>query len=182
MEKNTTQLSFSSLSVEKRRSKGTFFTQMDALIDWASIEKEIRLHYYKGFSVAGRPSYSGLLLFKMSLLQTWYGLSDYEVEERVNDSLSFMRFVALTLEDPVPDNTVLSRFRTELTKKDAYEKLLTNTNDQLEKRKVILLKKWAIMDAGITDTLRRPRGKKEYGIVEDRKKVTAQKTHPKHWL
>jgi len=28
----------------------------------------------------GKRSCSGLLLFKMSLLQTWYGLSDYEVE------------------------------------------------------------------------------------------------------
>jgi IS5 family transposase len=45
-------------------------------------------------------------------------LSDYEVEEKVNDSLSFMKFVGLTLEDDVPDHSVLSRFRTELTQKD----------------------------------------------------------------
>ena len=50
----------------------------------------------------------------MTLLQTWYGLSDYEVEEKINDSLSFMKFVGLTLEDDVPDNSVLSRFRTEM--------------------------------------------------------------------
>ena len=168
MEKNTSQLSFSSISVAKRKLKNEFFTQMNILIDWSLIEKEIRQHYSKGFSVAGRRSYSGLLLFKMSLLQSWYGLSDYEVEERVNDSLSFMNFVGLTLEDSVPDNTVLSRFRSELTKKDAYEKLLTNINDQLE-AKGILLKKGAIVDASITDTLRKPRGKKEYEIVEDRK-------------
>ncbi|ERJ86106.1 hypothetical protein HMPREF1988_00165, partial [Porphyromonas gingivalis F0185] len=28
-------------------------------------------------------------MFKILLLETWYGLSDYEVEERINDSLLF---------------------------------------------------------------------------------------------
>ena len=171
MQKNTQQLSFSAISVSKRKIKSEFFDQMNELLDWSTIDKEIRKHYNKGFSVAGRPSYSGLLLFKMTLLQTWYGLSDYEVEEKVNDSLSFMKFVGLTLEDDVPDNSVLSRFRTEMTQKNAYEKLMGHINDQLEK-KGILLKKGAIIDASITDSPRKPRGKKEYEVVEDRKEVS----------
>lgn len=177
MQKSTSQLSFSSLSVSKRKLKNQFFAQINTLIDWTMIEKELSCYYSKGFSVAGRPSYSGLLLFKMSLLQTWYGLSDYEVEERVNDSLSFMQFVGLTLEDAVPDNTVLSRFRTELTQKDAYEKLLLSINNQLE-TKGILLKKGAIVDASITDTLRKPRGKKVYELVEDRKENGSTSSTP----
>jgi len=59
--------------------------------------------------------------------------------------------VGLTFEDDVPDNTVLSRFRTELTRKDAYEKLMGNITLQLEE-KGILLKKGAIVDASITDS------------------------------
>lgn len=171
MQKSTQQLSFSSISITKRKIKSQFFDQMNLLLDWTSIDSEIKKYYSKGFSVAGRPSYSGLLLFKMSLLQTWYGLSDYEVEEKVNDSLSFMKFVGLTLEDSVPDNTVLSRFRTELTRKQGYEKLMDLINIQLEE-KGILLKKGAIVDASITDSPRKPRGKKEYEIVEDRKEQT----------
>jgi transposase, IS5 family len=173
MQKNNSQLSFSSLSLSKRKVKNEFFEQMNRLLDWSSIEADIKKYYSKGASVAGRPSYSGLLLFKMSLLQTWYGLSDYEVEEKVNDSLSFMNFVGLTLEDDVPDNTVLSRFRTELTKKKAYEKLMDNINGQLE-QKGILLKKGAIVDASITESPRKPRGKKEYEIVQDRQEPTDQ--------
>jgi len=145
---------------------------MNRLLDWSSIEAEIKKYYTKGASASGRPSYSGLLLFKMSLLQTWYGLSDYEVEEKVNDSISFMNFVGLTLDDDVPDNTVLSRFRTELTKKKAYEKLMDNINGQLEK-KGILLKKGAIVDASITESPRKPRGKKEYEVVQDRQEQSA---------
>jgi IS5 family transposase len=56
----------------------------------------------------------------MTLLQTWYGLSDYEVEDRVNDSISFSRFVGISLDNPVPDHSVISRFKTELTKKGVY--------------------------------------------------------------
>ena len=171
MQKNTQQMSFSSLSISKRKLKSEFFDQMNLLLDWSKIERELKKYYSKGISVAGRPSYSGLLLFKMSLLQTWYGLSDYEVEERVNDSLSFMKFVGLSLEDDVPDNSVLSRFRTELTKQDAYEGLLQSINQQLEE-KGILVKKGGIVDASITDSPRKPRGKKGYEIVEDRKEAT----------
>lgn len=177
MQKNTQQISFSSLSVSKRKLKSEFFDQMNLLLDWSLIETELKKHYFKGVSVAGRPSYKGLLLFKMSLLQTWYGLSDYEVEERVNDSLSFMKFVGLSLEDDVPDNTVLSRFRTALTKADAYELLLQSINQQLED-KGILLKKGAIVDASITDSPRKPRGKKEYEVVEDRKESTEKVENP----
>jgi len=167
MQKNTGQVSFSSISIAKRKLKSQFFDQMHVLLDWASVDFEIKKHYSKGVSVAGRPSYSGLLLFKMSLLQTWYGLSDYEVEERVSDSLSFMKFVGLSLEDDVPDHSVLSRFKTELTDKQGYEKLMDMINGQLE-QKGILLKKGAIVDASITDSPRKPRGKKEYEVVEDR--------------
>lgn len=172
MQKNRQQLSFSAIALSKRKLKSQFFDQMNVLLEWNSIEQEILRYYSKGFSVDGRPSYSGLLLFKMSLLQTWYGLSDYEVEEKVNDSLSFMQFVGLTIEDDVPDHSVLSRFRTELTKKNAYEKLMNLINKQLEE-KGILLKKGAIVDASITDSPRKPRGKKEYEIVEDRKEEEA---------
>src|SRR5678816_4347927 len=88
MQKNNKQMSFTEVYVSRRKLKSTFFTQIGKLINWDEMDRMIKQYYNKGFSVAGRPSYSGLILFKMCLLQTWYGLSDYEVEERVNDSLS----------------------------------------------------------------------------------------------
>jgi IS5 family transposase len=39
----------------------------------------------------------------MTLLQTWYQLSDYGIEEQINDTLSFMHFCGLQLEEDVPD-------------------------------------------------------------------------------
>jgi IS5 family transposase len=103
----------------------------------------------------------------MTLLQTWYGLSDYEVEDRVNDSISFSRFVGISLDNPVPDHSVISRFRTELTKKGVYEKLFKAMNKQLEKHKIIV-KTGAIVDASIIDTPLKPKGKTTYEIAVDR--------------
>ena len=45
------------------------------------------------------------MMFKILLLQTWYGLSDYEVEERINDSLPFSEFLLLDMGLPAPDHS-----------------------------------------------------------------------------
>ncbi len=100
-------------------------------------------------------------------MQTWYGLSDYEVEDRVNDSISFSRFVGISLDSPVPDHSVISRFRSELTKKGVYEKLFRAMNKQLEKHQ-ILVKSGAIVDASIIDTPLMPKGKTRYEVASDR--------------
>ncbi len=168
MQKENCQLSFSTIAISKRKIKRGFFDQINSILDWTAIDTEIRKYYTRGASVAGRPSYPGLLLFKMALLQTWYGLSDYEVEDRINDSLSFMQFVGLTLDDEVPDHSVLSRFRSALTQKDGYEALMALINSRLEAQHIIL-RRGAVVDASITDSPRKPRGKKEYEhVVEDR--------------
>lgn len=103
-------------------------------------------------SATGKPSYDGLLLFKISLLQTWYGLSAYEVEDRVNDSISFGYFCGLNIDQVSPDHSTISRFRTRMTKVGAYELLFKEINNQLEKHQIII-KKGALIDASIIDTV-----------------------------
>jgi IS5 family transposase len=114
--------------LRSRKIKRTFFVQINTLIDWEPFVSIINLHYTKGKSATGKPSYSGLLLFKMSLLQTWYGLSDYEVEDRINDSISFSYFCGLTIDSVAPDHSTLSRFRSIMTKSKAYEPLFKEIN------------------------------------------------------
>jgi transposase, IS5 family len=165
--KKEQKLGFSDFMVEKRKIKQDFFNQVNLLVDWRLVSNIINKYYQKGESATGRASYDGLVLFKMALLQTWYGLSDYEVEDRVNDSISFSRFVGISLDDSVPDHSVLSRFRTELTKKGAYEKIFKALNKQLDKHK-ILVKTGAIIDASIIDSPLKPKGTVTYEIENDR--------------
>ncbi len=138
MEKHT-EYSFADIAVSHRKIKSVFFNQVNHLLDWQPIEKLIKKHYNKGKSATGRESYSGLMLFKITLLQTWYGLSDYEVEDQINDRISFSSFVGIPLDGNVPDHSVISRFRSELTKKKAYDKLLNEINK--DRCKTIFLSK-----------------------------------------
>lgn len=135
---------------------------------WRLLRNIINKHYTKGNNSVGNPSYDGLLLFKMSLLQTWYGLSDYEVEDRINDSISFSKFCGLTLEQTAPDHSTLSRFRSIMTEKKAYKKLLKELNRQLAKHQIII-KKGVIVDASVVDTHLKPKGKISYEVAQDRK-------------
>ena len=150
-----------------RKIKKTFFTQINTLIDWDTISILINKDYSKGKSATGKPSYDGLLLFKMCLLQSWYGLSDYEVEDRINDSLSFSYFCGMTIEQVAPDHSTLSRFRTALTKTKTFEKLFASINKQLETHNIIV-KTGLIIDASVIDTPLRPKGKTNFKVTQDR--------------
>lgn len=151
-----------------KKVKSTFFQQINLIIDWKPIRDIIEKNYERGKNAVGNPSYDGILLFKMCLLQTWYGLSDYEVEDRLNDSISFSQFCGLTLEDTAPDHSTLSRFRSALTKANVYEKLFREINNQLEKHNIIV-KSGAIVDASVIDTPLKPKGKTNHEVTEDRK-------------
>ena len=153
--------------LRSRKIKRTFFSQINTLIDWDSIEELIDIDYSRGKSAVGKPSYNGLLLFKMCLLQSWYGLSDYEVEDRLNDSISFSYFCGMNIDEVAPDHSTLSRFRTALTKTKTFEKLFSIINAQLEAHNIIV-KKGIIVDASVIDTPLRPKGKTNHKVTQDR--------------
>lgn len=68
--------------------------KLNGLLDWTPFEKLLDVIYA---SAEGRPSHPVLLLFKALLLQTWYTLSDYALEEALDDRLSFRRFAVAML-------------------------------------------------------------------------------------
>jgi len=168
-------MSFSAAYVQKRTSKNTFYSQINTIIDWQTIDNEISRFYTSGKDATGKPSHSGLLLFKMLLVGYWNGgLSDRDVEEMVMENLSAMAFCGLQLESNVPDHSCLSRFRSKLAENEGFEALLTQINKQLEAHH-ILVKTGVKIDASLTDTLRKPRGKATYKIAEDRKEDEVEK-------
>jgi len=66
-------------------------------------------------SKGGRPPYDQVIMFKILVLQTLYTLSDDATEFQIRDRLSFMRFLDLGFEDPVPDAKTVWLFREHLT-------------------------------------------------------------------
>jgi IS5 family transposase len=109
-----------------------------------------------------------LLLFKMLLAGIWNGgLSDESVEDMANTNLHVMRFLGLSLEDAVPDHSVLSRFRTRLTAADAWDGLLEQVNRQIQTHN-ITVRKGCHVDASITQSPRKPKIRPAYEVVSDR--------------
>lgn len=160
--------SFSDLAINRRTRKSKFFTAINTIIDWNALSESIDRVYSRGKSKKGQAAYPGLLLFKMLLIGTWHDLSDMDVEDMVNENLSAMVFCGLKLEDDVPDHSVLSRFRSELSRKGAFDELLSLLNQQLKAKGVMVAKGKAKVDATLTDSPRRPKGKKSYRVAQDR--------------
>lgn len=161
-------MSFSGFYISHRTRKGNFLNQISHLIEWKSIEQLIRQHYAPVSDVVGRPAYPGLLLFKMLLVGLWHGgLSDEAVEDMANVNLHVLCFLGLALEDDVPDHSVLSWFRTQLTKAQAWDGLLAEINRQIEGRN-LLVKSGCHVDASVTHSPRKPKTKPTYEIVGDR--------------
>ena len=144
---NDPQRSFVSAFVEKHVEKNQFFRKVKKVIDWASIDRELKQVYTKGMSDRGAKAYAPLLLFKMLLISDWYGLSDTQTESMVNDSLSAMKFCDLTIEDKVPGHSTLSRFKKELREKGAYESIMLKFTNQLEDQNLSIENGSARVDA-----------------------------------
>ena len=134
-----------------------FLERLDYTLDWKPLETVLQAMYP---ATTGRPPCAPLVLFKMSLLQHCYGLSDPQCEELVSDRLSWRRFVGLGLQDAVPDETTLVRFRQRLREHGLHEKLLALVNRQLQV-KGLILKTCTLVDATLLQAARRAPAKED---------------------
>jgi len=129
--------------------------KLSSLVKWYRFEK--LLAPMRDEASPGRPGYPAMVLFRALLLQSLYGLSERELEDALLDRLSFRRFCGLSLEDPVPDHTVLNRFRNRLIETQLMEKLFGELDHQLEKAGMIL-KRGTMLDATLIESVYDPYG------------------------
>ena len=124
-------------------------------------------------SKGGRPPYNAVLMFKVLALQTLYTLSDDATEFQLRDRLSFMRFLGLGLQDPVPDATTIWLFREQLTEAGAIEELF-GAFDAYLKAQGYLAMSGQIVDATIVAA---PRQRN----TDEEKKAIKQGRIPDDW-
>jgi IS5 family transposase len=124
-------------------------------------------------SSAGRKPYDALLKFKILVLQSLYNLSDEQTEYLIRDRLSFMRFLDLGLEDPVPDATTIWLFREALVEAGLIDKLFERFSEHLQ-MKGYLARGGQIIDATIVSA------PKQRNSRDETEKVKAGQT-PKDW-
>ena len=91
--------------------------QLSSTVNWSRVESILLSHYTVGSSDEGARAYPPLMLFKCLLLQKWFRIqSDPELENQINDRLSFKTFLNLPFSQPAPDHSTFSRFRSRLPK------------------------------------------------------------------
>lgn len=150
----------------RKQSRKNFLDDVNRLIDWKPIEKILRKKYRKVASADGRPAHPPVPMFKLLLLQRWYGLSNPGLEDTLYDRISFIRFSGFSLGSTLPDHSTICRFRNALMELGVYEKLFTEINRQIESHG-LLVREGAIVDATIVESSRRPRKVIEV-MAEDR--------------
>jgi transposase, IS5 family len=100
----------------KLNQKKDVLVTLNQIIPWESFRELLESAREKPRkNHAGRKPIDVILLFKLMILQQLYNISDEELEYQVNDRLSFMQFLGLSLEDNVPDATTVWLFRQQLT-------------------------------------------------------------------
>jgi IS5 family transposase len=91
--------------------------QINAIVDWSRIGDLLMRNYPVGKSAEGNEAYPPLILMKCLLLQQWFRIdSDPELETQINDRASFKTFLGLSFDQPSPDHSTFSRFRSRFSK------------------------------------------------------------------
>ena len=142
----------------ERLNKGVDFEMFRSLLE-KSLNKESK-------GAGGRPPYDYVLMFKIMILQRYYNLSDDQVEYQINDRMSFMRFLALTLADDIPDSRTVWHFREQLIDSGLVEKLFELFLEKLESLHLIV-NEGKIIDASFVEAPRQRNRKEENEQIKE---------------
>ena len=102
MFKEDKTFTFGQMAVERKQIK-SFLFKIDDLVNWKQISKILSPgSSRRRRSSTGAYPYSRIFLFKALLLQRWFNLSDYQLEDQLNDRLSFMKFLGISIDSNTP--------------------------------------------------------------------------------
>jgi IS5 family transposase len=93
--------------------------------------------------------YDIVMMFKILILQRYYGLGDTQIEYQILDRLSFKKFLGLESGDKVPDEKTVWAFREKLTQKGLVEEIFVLFSNHLES-KGLIINEGKMVDASFT--------------------------------
>lgn len=138
--------------LDKLSKKQDPLERLSSHIDFEYFRKPLEKFFKKAIEnkKGGRPAYDFILMFKILILQRYYNVSDDAIEYAILDRLSFMRFLGLGINNPVPDAKTIWLFRDNLTSGGMIEKLFSYLDKQLDKDGIIV-HKGKLVDASIVE-------------------------------
>lgn len=166
--------SFATLSINERLRSNSKLAKLAKLINWPKLNKHLTKIHKNDINPVngGRRSYDSLAMFKLILLGQWNSLSDAELEYAILIRLDFISFCGFNIDDNVPDETTICRFRNKLIRQGLIDKLFAEVNIQLEDLNLKVKKAdMAIVDATIIESNSRPQMKTLEEIPNDREEM-----------
>ena len=108
----------------------TRLSQISDLIDWMPIRQRLDEMYHNKSEKGGRPNCDVILMFKILILQQWFGLNDLEVERQMADRISFMSFLGFP--NPPPDSRTIWLFKERMAETEMDKVVWAELQRQLD--------------------------------------------------
>lgn len=98
---------------------------------------------------AGAKPFDVVMMFKIMILQRYYGLGDTQIEYQIIDRTSFKEFLGLESGDKVPDEKTVWLFREKMTNSGLVKDIFAKFNHYLE-AKGFIMNQGKMIDASFT--------------------------------
>jgi IS5 family transposase len=140
-------------------------SKVSNLIDWMPIRQILDEMYDNKSEKGGRPNCDVILMFKILILQQWYGLNDLEVERQMADRISFMSFLGFP--DPFPDSRTIWLFRERMAETGKDKMVWSELQRQLDAMG-LRVKRGTIQDATFIESDPGSSRKPKNGVAKTR--------------
>ena len=117
-------------------------------------------------SNAGRRPIDPVLMFKIIVLQRYYGLGDEQIEYQIKDRTSFRNFLGIECVGDVPDEKTVWKFKDVLSKNGTMEKLFDEFHVMLDS-KGLIFNEGKIIDASFVVAPRQRNTHEENKKIKD---------------
>lgn len=147
---------------------GNPLEKIDLIVDFEIFRKALEagvLNHAKKSNAGAKP-FDVVMMFKILILQRYYGLGDTQVEYQILDRLSFKKFLGLESGDKVPDEKTVWAFRETLTSKGLIEKLFVEFRNYLQ-AKGLIMNEGKMIDASFTVAPRQRNTKDENKLIKE---------------
>jgi len=155
-------------TIDRLSEIGNPLEKISKVIDFESfrITLESKLLNTQKKNNAGAKPFDVIMMFKIMILQRYYGLGDTQVEYQIIDRLSFKKFLGLESGDKKKKKKTVWLFRENLTKSGVIEQLFREFISFLEKEDLIF-NEGKLVDASFTIAPRQRNTREENEKIKD---------------
>lgn len=142
---------------------------------YRSILKQIRIENPENLKNAGRKPFDEVVMFRVIILQSLYGLSDDQMEFQLKDRRSFERFISGgDTKHTMPDAKTIWLYKERFKERGIARKVFRKFNQQLDKAN-LMARTGQIVDASFVEVPRQRNNR------DENKHIKVEGTHPEGW-